>query len=75
VTIGERGLRSNQRSVRRVPIVKVEDIRTLPQGTSLVLLRSAPPIITTMRYWLDRPDSVTLLAQRAEVESAMRPEN
>lgn len=43
VTIGERGLRSNQRSIRRVPIMmKVEDIRTLPQGTSLVLLRSAP---------------------------------
>jgi len=74
VTIGERGLRSNQRSVRRVPIVKVEDIRTLPQGTSLVLLRSAPPIITTMRYWLNRPDADTLLAQRAEVERAMRPD-
>jgi hypothetical protein len=53
--------------------MKVEDIRTLPQGTSLVLLRSAPPIITTMRYWLNRPDAETLLAQRADVESVMRP--
>ena len=46
---------------------------TLPQGTSLVLLRSAPPIITTMRYWLHRPEAETLLAQRAEVEAIMRP--
>jgi type IV secretion system protein VirD4 len=53
--------------------MKVEDIRTLPQGTSLVLLRSAPPIITTMRYWLNRPDAETLLAQRAEVEAVMQP--
>lgn len=50
---------SNQRSVRRVPIIKVEDIRTLPQGTSLVLLRPAPPIITSMRCWLDRPGGRT----------------
>ena len=50
-----------------------EDIRTLPQGTSLVLLRSAPPIITTMRYWHNRPDAETLFAQRAEVEAIMRP--
>ena len=47
--------------------------KLLPQGTSLVLLRSAPPIITTMRYWLHRPEAETLLAQRAEVEAIMRP--
>ncbi|MBN9209791.1 MAG: type IV secretory system conjugative DNA transfer family protein [Microbacterium ginsengisoli] len=74
VTIGERGLRSSQRAIRRVPIMKVEDIRTLPQGTSLVLLRSAPPIITTMRYWLHRPDAEALLAQRAEIEWMMQPD-
>jgi hypothetical protein len=31
-----------------------ERIRTLPFGTGLVLLRSAPPIVTGLRSWVDR---------------------
>jgi type IV secretion system protein VirD4 len=54
VTIGDHGARSLQRSIRRVPILPPERIRTLPFGTSLVLLRSAPPIVTDLRRWTDR---------------------
>ena len=72
VTIGERGLRSNQRSTRRVPIMPPDIIRTLPNGTALVLLRSAPPIVTRMREWTARPDAAELSAQRAGVESLLR---
>lgn len=72
VTIGERGLRSNQRSTRRVPIMPPDVIRTLPYGTALVLLRSAPPIVTRMREWTARPDATELSAQRAEVETLLR---
>jgi type IV secretion system protein VirD4 len=53
VTVGDYGSRSLQRSTRRVPILPPERIRTLPFGTGLVLLRSAPPIITTLRPWTD----------------------
>ncbi len=71
-TIGERGLRSNQRSTRRVPIMPPDVIRTLPYGTALVLLRSAPPIVTRMREWTARPDAAELSAQRAGVETLIR---
>jgi pimeloyl-ACP methyl ester carboxylesterase len=40
-------------TARRVPILPPERIRTLPFGTGLVLFRSAPPIITTLRRWTD----------------------
>ncbi|KQW42620.1 type VI secretion protein [Nocardioides sp. Root1257] len=53
-TIGEYGNRSFQLSERRVPIMPPERVRTLPFGTGLVLLRSTPPIITTLRRWTER---------------------
>ncbi|GAB4005474.1 type IV secretory system conjugative DNA transfer family protein [Nocardioides ultimimeridianus] len=53
-TTGDYGSRSVQRSTRRVPILPPEKIRTLPFGTGLALLRSAPPIVTTLRPWTDR---------------------
>ncbi|GAA4699947.1 type IV secretory system conjugative DNA transfer family protein [Nocardioides conyzicola] len=54
VNIGDYGSRSVQRSTRRVPIMPPERIRTLPFGTGLVLLRSAPPIIAKLRRWSER---------------------
>jgi type IV secretion system protein VirD4 len=57
VTLGDHGSRSNQRSIRRVPILPPDRIRTLPFGTGVTLLRSAPPIITDLRAWTPRPDS------------------
>jgi type IV secretory pathway TraG/TraD family ATPase VirD4 len=54
VSVGDYGARSLQRSTRRVPILPPERIRTLPFGTALVLLRSAPPIVTDLRRWTDR---------------------
>lgn len=67
-TVGDYGSRSNQRSVRRVAILPPDRIRTLPFGTAVTLLRSAPPIITDLRAWPNRPDGTTLKADRAEVE-------
>ena len=54
ITIGDYGSRSLQRSTRRVPILAPDKIRTLPFGTGLVLLRSAPPMVTVLRRWTDR---------------------
>lgn len=48
ITLGDHGTRSNQRSVQRVPILSPDRIRTLPFGTGVTLLRSAPPIITDL---------------------------
>lgn len=54
VAISEYGARSLQRSVRRAPVLPPERIRTLPFGTGLILLRSAPPIVTELRRWTSR---------------------
>ena len=51
ISVGDYGSRSLQRSTRRVPVMPPESIRTLPFGTGLVLLRSAPPIVTNLRRW------------------------
>lgn len=71
-TVGEYGARSTQRSIRRVPIMPPDAIRTLPFGTGLVLLRSAPPIVTRLRAWTARPDAKQLRAQRREVEGLLQ---
>jgi type IV secretory pathway TraG/TraD family ATPase VirD4 len=54
VSIGDYGQRSLQRSTRRVAVMPPERIRTLPFGTGLVLLRSTPPIVSTLRRWTER---------------------
>lgn len=71
-TVGDYGSRSNQRSVRRVAILPPDHIRRLPFGTAVTLLRSAPPIITDLHAWPDRPDGARLKADRAEVERLLR---
>jgi type IV secretory pathway TraG/TraD family ATPase VirD4 len=70
-TIGDHGSRSAQRSTRRVPIMPPDTIRTLPFGTALVLLRSAPPIVTRMTTWTSRRDATQLRADRAGIEQAL----
>lgn len=72
VSIGDYGSRSLQRSTRRVPVLPPEVIRTLPFGTALVLLRSAPPVVTELRPWTARRDAALVRAQRADVEAALR---
>ena len=71
-TVGDRGSRSSQRSVRRVAIMPPETIRTLPFGTGLILLRSAPPIVARLRAWTARPDRKALQADRDLIESGLR---
>lgn len=71
VTLDDHGSRSNQRSIRRVPILPPDRIRTLPFGTGVILLRSAPPIITDLHPWPERSDGQQLKADRAAVESLL----
>src|SRR5690625_1817849 len=72
VTLGEHGTRSNQRSIRRVPILPPDRIRTLPFGTGVTLLRSAPPIVTDLRAWPSRPYADQLREDRAEIEALLQ---
>lgn len=71
-TIGDHGLRSAQRSIRRVPIMPPDVIRTLPFGTGLILLRAAPPIVARLRAWTRRKDADSLQSQRRGVEELLQ---
>jgi hypothetical protein len=71
--MGDHGTRSNQRSIRRVPIMPPDRIRTLPFGTGLVLLRSARPIVTDLHPWPNRSDEGQLLADREGDRSTAAP--
>ena len=71
ISVGDHGSRSLQRSTRRVPVMPPETIRTLPFGTALVLLRSAPPLVTDLRPWTYRRDASMLKAERVDVESKL----
>lgn len=72
ISTGDYGSRSLQRSIRRVPVMPPEAIRTLPFGTALVLLRSAPPLVTDLRPWTARKDADQLGTDRTGVETALR---
>ncbi|WP_198387738.1 type IV secretory system conjugative DNA transfer family protein [Rhodococcus pyridinivorans] len=72
VTLGDHGTRSNQRSIRRVPILPPDRIRTLPFGTGITMLRSAPPIVTDLRAWPTRADAAQLGRDRDELEALLR---
>ncbi|WP_438854873.1 type IV secretory system conjugative DNA transfer family protein [Agromyces sp. M3QZ16-3] len=71
-TIGDRGSRSSQRSIRRVATMPPDTIRTLPFGTGLILLRAAPPVIAKLRMWTNRADAAQLRAHRNEIERLLR---
>ncbi|GAA1611537.1 type IV secretory system conjugative DNA transfer family protein [Leucobacter chromiireducens] len=74
-TVGDHGSRSAQRSIRRVPIMPPDVIRTLPFGTGLVLLRAAPPIVTRLRSWTARRDAQALKANKTGIEKLLhRPQ-
>jgi type IV secretory pathway TraG/TraD family ATPase VirD4 len=71
-TRGGDGSISTQRSVRRVPVMPPEAIRTLPFGTGIILLRSAKPIVADLRAWPSRADGKRLAEDRADTEAELR---
>lgn len=72
ISVGDYGSRSLQRSMRRVAVMPPEAIRTLPFGTALVLLRSAPPVVTDLRPWTVRRDAEELRIDRTAIEATLR---
>ncbi|QGH70587.1 TraM recognition domain-containing protein [Pseudactinotalea sp. HY158] len=53
---------STSESVRRVAILSPEQVRRLPFGMALLMLRSAPPAIIDLRPWTARRDAKELQA-------------
>ena len=72
LTRGHRGERSTSSSVRRVPVMDTSRLRTLPFGTGVLLLRTAPPIVLDLQAWTARADAAALRGGRSDVEAALR---
>lgn len=66
------GGRSISMSNRERPILDPSAIRAITPGHGLLLARSAPPIMLTLRPWTARRDAAQLLDDRARVEDAIR---
>lgn len=58
-------------SIRRVPVLGPEQIRTLPFGTAITILRTARPILTTLRTWTSRKDAALLRTQQQKTEKLL----
>jgi len=71
-SIGPDGRRSHSVSDRDKPILEPGQLRQLPFGTGVLLLRSARPILLTLERWLDRPDADALLRSQQELEGRIR---
>jgi type IV secretory pathway TraG/TraD family ATPase VirD4 len=62
------GGRSVSSSTRRRPILEPSEIRRLPIGHGLLLLRSARPIMMKLQPWTARNDAGDLVAARRRFE-------
>jgi type IV secretory pathway TraG/TraD family ATPase VirD4 len=69
---GYDGKRSFSMSVQDKPILEPGQLRTLRFGNAVLLLRSAPPIMMTLRPWTARQDAAALTASRDETEMIIR---
>ncbi len=72
VSTDQYGGHSSQRSLRRVPVMPPDILRTLPFGTSVVMLRTSRPIVVDLRPWTARSDAHQLQKDRSEVERQLR---
>lgn len=68
----EGGRRSTSESTRPRPIFEVSTIRSLKEGSALLLLRRAKPIVLTLAPWTKRKDADVLRSNRAAVEELLR---
>ena len=67
-----RGAKSISTSEHKQAILDPSAIRTLRPGHALLLLRSAQPIMLTLRPWTARPDAARISSDREQVESLIR---
>jgi len=69
---GADGKKSSSTSTRQVPILEPGQLRTMPFGYGVLLLRSAPPIMLSLQRWIDRAGATDLDAGRVNLEQSIR---
>jgi type IV secretion system protein VirD4 len=68
---GPDGRRTVSTSRHEVPVLDTGQLRTLPFGQAVLLLRSAPPILLRLQPWTRRRDAAQLKTLRAEMEASL----
>ena len=58
-------------SLRKVPILPPDAIRSIPFGSAVMLLSQADPIPLRMRPWTARPDGERITQQQRDVEAQL----
>ena len=58
-------------SLRKVPILPPDAIRSIPFGSAVMLLSQADPIPLRMRPWTARPDATRVIVQQQAVEAQL----
>lgn len=71
-SVGADGRRSTSTSTTRVAVLEPHQLRTLPFGTAVLLLRSARPIMLSLSPWTTRRDAARLRSDRAELEAVIQ---
>lgn len=66
------GGRSTSTGVRRIPVMDTSRLRTLPFGTGVLLLRTAPPAVLDLMPWTKRRDGNTLACARVASEQSLQ---
>jgi type IV secretory pathway TraG/TraD family ATPase VirD4 len=66
------GEKSTTTSVRHRPILSVDDLRKIPFGAGVLMLRSASPIFVDFQRWDERPDAEDLRTAKVEIEETIR---
>jgi type IV secretory pathway TraG/TraD family ATPase VirD4 len=69
---GHDGRSTTSTSSSEVPILSPAELRTLPFGSAVLLLRSAPPIALTLSPWTKRKDAKDLTTARLDLEQRIR---
>lgn len=69
---GPDGRKSVSTSTQELPILDTGQLRTLPFGRGMLLLRSAPPIMLDLQPWTSRSDAAELQTGRTGVEGVLR---
>jgi len=58
-------------SLRKVPILPPDAIRSIPFGSAVLLQSQSDPMPLRMRPWTARPDARTITEQAARVEAEL----
>lgn len=58
-------------SLRKIPILPPDAIRSIPFGSAVMLLSQADPLPLRMRRWTDRPDGRAIAGQQAQLEAEL----